>query len=324
MSSEGHLVALTKPLLEQGHYVSTSSWKYPGWKSLVYRKPYASQKAFAAGCLAEYAETFPTVGVDATFYAWPSRRTLADWAAQTPAHFRFGFKVTEDATVKRWPKHARYGARAGKDNTAFLDAEAVKAKFLAPLEPLGDKVGPLMFEFGTFAKSDVADAAAFAGMLDGFLARLPKGPAYAVEIRNRTFLTPDYFGCLARHGVAHVYNSWTRMPAIGEQLRLPGSVTSGTLVVRALLVPGTTYEGAVEAFQPYDRIQAPSPQLRQDVADVIATARERKARAFIFVNNRAEGCAPLTIAAIAAQAGVAVPTDAPTPGIDFRTGAGVD
>ena len=41
-------------------------------------------------------------------------------------------------------------------------------------------------------------------------------PRYGVEVRTESLLGPDYFACLRRHGVAHVFSSWTRMPAIGE------------------------------------------------------------------------------------------------------------
>ena len=72
-----------------------------------------------------------------------------------------------------------------------------------------------------------------------------------------------YFAVLREHGVAHVFNSWTRMPPIGDQLDLPGSVPGPFLVARALLRPGRTYDEAVDAFAPYDRIQEPNPKLRR-------------------------------------------------------------
>ena len=75
-----------------------------------------------------------------------------------------------------------------------------------------------------------------------------------------------YFAVLREHGVAHVFNSWTRMPPIGDQLDLPGSVSGPFIVARALLRPGRTYDEAVDAFAPYDRIQDPSPPLRRDLA----------------------------------------------------------
>jgi len=105
---------------------------------------------------------------------------------------------------------------------------------------------------------------------------------------------------LARHDVAHVFNSWTDMPAVSEQQALAGSVTSSKLVgARFLLRPGRTYEQAVKAFSPYNRIQDAYPDGRQAAANLIKQAiSQAQRRALIFVNNRFEGCSLETIAAI--------------------------
>jgi hypothetical protein len=120
-----------------------------------------------------------------------------------------------------------------------------------------------------------------------------------VEIRNEEFLTPMYFAVLREHGVAHVFNSWTRMPSIGDQLDLPGSLSGPFLVARALLRPGRSYDEAVDVFAPYDRIREPHPPLRHDLARLVETAVRTRIPAYLLVNNRAEGSAPLTIAEVA-------------------------
>jgi hypothetical protein len=122
---------------------------------------------------------------------------------------------------------------------------------------------------------------------------------YAVEIRNEEFLTPMYFAVLREHHVAHVFSSWTRMPSIGDQLDLPGSVSGPFLVARALLRPGRSYDEAVDVFAPYDRIREPNPPLRRDLARLVETAVRTRIPAYLLVNNRAEGSAPLTIAEVA-------------------------
>ena len=88
----------------------------------------------------------------------------------------------------------------------------------------------------------------FAQWLDEFLGKLPTEGEYAVEIRNEDFLGPAYFAVLREHGVAHVFNSWTRMPEIGAQLDRPGSLTARFLVARALLKTGQSYSEAVDQF----------------------------------------------------------------------------
>src|ERR1043166_1935585 len=89
------------------------------------------------------------------------------------------------------------------------------------------------------------DAAGFLDRLEQFLAKLPRGWPYAVEIRNADLLGPEYLAMLARHNVAHVFNAWTRMPTLAEQAAMPGAFTADFTVVRALLRKGRTYEQAV-------------------------------------------------------------------------------
>src|SRR5678815_4009691 len=111
-----------------------------------------------------------------------------------------------------------------------------------------------MFEFSRFHPSDYEHGRDFLADLDAFLGKLPPGWPYAIEVRNREWLVPEYFACLARHRVAHVFNSWDAMPPVSEQMALEGSVTNPQLVAaRFLLKPGRKYEEAVKTFSPYDK-----------------------------------------------------------------------
>ena len=157
----------------------------------------------------------------------------------------------------------------------------------------------LIFEFGTFAQRDFATPGEFLGRLDGFLWGLPRGWRYAVEIRNRDYLIPDYFGVLARHNVAHVFNAWTRMPALTEQIAIPDAFTADFSVTRALLSKGRTYEQAVNAWEPYEKIREPDPPTRTALRAIAERALGKRQRAYVFVNNRLEGNAPATIEAVA-------------------------
>jgi uncharacterized protein YecE (DUF72 family) len=138
----------------------------------------------------------------------------------------------------------------------------------------------------------------FLGELDPFLTALPRDFRYAIEIRNPEFLDREYFGALHRHGVAHVFNAWTRMPELSVQTQLPDVYTAGFTVARALLRRGRPYEQAVAQFSPYQNVQDPNPAVRQALRDMISRARKRHEPSYIFVNNRLEGNAPQTIEAI--------------------------
>lgn len=280
-------------------FIGGSSWKYEGWLGQIYsRSRYQvrgrfSKKLFDETCLSEYATVFPTVCGDFAFYQFPTPAFWARLFRQTPETFRWGFKVPEQITVPVWPTHPRYGAQAGRENPAFLDAALFGQSFLGALEVHREQVGVLIFEFRTL--HGVSD---FVKALDPFLARLPAGWRYAVEIRNAEFLAPDYFACLRAHRVTHVYNAWSRMPEMGAQMAMPESRTADLIVARALLRRGRLYEEAVQTFAPYDRVREVNEPVRRALRELVEMARVDGRPAFIFVNNRLEGNSPGTIVAI--------------------------
>lgn len=303
-------------LADKGVYIGTSSWKYAGWRGMLYdesRYLYRGKVAesrFEKQCLSEYAEVFKSVCVDGAYYRFPDRRYLEGMVSQVPEDFLFGFKVTDEITVKRFTNLPRFGERAGKPNENFLNADLFAHAFIQPCEAFKRNVGLLMFEFSHFYPSDFARGRDFMDALDQFLDRLPKGWPYGVEIRNRQFLHPDYFAMLARHGVAHIFNNWADMPSVAEQMAQPGSLTNpGLCGARFLLAPGRKYQEAVDLFSPYDRVKEPNTEARAAGARLIqqgAAVGREKGRTFIYVNNRLEGNALSTIAAMMEQASVSV------------------
>jgi len=303
-SPRERLAARLAELAAQGIYLGTSSWKYEGWIGQIYtRERYAtrgrfSQKKFETECLAEYSEVFPAVGGDFSFYQFPSRDYWRRLFSLASPRLLFGLKVPEEITVKEWPGHARYGGRAGKANEHFLDADLFQRAFLEPLEPYAAQVGVLIFEFGTMGKRHYESVEPFAADLRRFLAALPAGWRYAVEIRNREYLDEPYFDALRGRGAAHVFSSWTRMPPIEEQVKIEAAYTADFLAARALLRHGRTYEQAVKQFEPYDRVQEVNEGARSALRALIERARQRRQMAFLFVNNRLEGNAPSTIQAV--------------------------
>jgi len=257
-------------LASQGVFIGTSSWKYEGWLGQLYtpsRYEYRGKVAktrFERDCLAEYAEIFETVCVDSAYYNFPSRDYLHKLADAVPDDFRFGLKVTDVITIRKFPNLARFGTKAGEPNRDFLNAELFATAFLKPCEEIRNKVGVLIFEFSRFWPSDYEHGRDFVSVLDAFLGKLPNGWPYAIELRNKHWLQAEYFGCLARHGVSHVFNSWDAMPSVGEQMALPCSRTNPSLIAaRFLLKPGRKYEDAVKAFAPYDSTKEINQEARQ-------------------------------------------------------------
>lgn len=296
-----HLAERLAALAAQRIYIGGSSWKYEGWLGQVYRRERYlsrgrfSRKLFEAECLKEYSELFPTVCGDFAFYQFPTEEFWKKMFAQVPDHFRFAFKVPEQITCKVFPTHPRYGAQAGRENEAFLDAHVFQEMFVRPLLPHQKKTALLIFEFGAFGPRSFKDVDEFVGRLDPFLAKLPPAFRYAVEIRNPGFLARNYFQCLRAHNVAHVYNAWAKMPELCEQIAIPDSATADFQVCRALLRRGRVYEEAVDAFAPYREVQDPNPEARESMRVLIGRAKEDKQFFFLFVNNRLEGNSPATI-----------------------------
>jgi uncharacterized protein YecE (DUF72 family) len=289
-----------RSLAQENIWIGTSSWKYPGWLDQIYnRERYqtrgkVSQKRFQAECLAEYAETFPIVCGDFSFYQFPSPEFWQKLFASAPPGLQFALKVPEEVTAEVFPRHARYGPRAGMVNESYLNADALAALFLEPLERYRERIGPLIFEFGARG----ASPREFAGKLDPFLAALPPTFRYAVEVRNREYLQPRYFEILRQHRAAHVLNAWTKMPLLSEQIAMPDAFPADFTVVRALLRQGRAYEDAVQQFTPYDQVRDENPEARDALRAVIRRMREERRAAYIFVNNRLEGNAPETIRAV--------------------------
>jgi uncharacterized protein YecE (DUF72 family) len=168
----------------------------------AYRGKFAESR-FENNCLTEYAEVLKTVCVDGAYYRFPDQKYLSGLVSQVPEDFQFAFKVTDEITIKRFPQHPRHGARAGKANEQFLNAGLFANTFINPCEPFRKNIGLLMFEFSRFYTSDYQHGREFVADLDGFLAALPKGWPYGIELRNKDWLQPEYFGCLARHGISH-------------------------------------------------------------------------------------------------------------------------
>ena len=91
------------------------------------------------------------------------------------------------------------------------------------------------------------------------------------------------------------------MPPLNKQIEIAEEFTTSFTVVRALLRAGRSYEQAVEAFAPYDRIQDENPKTREAIKEFIKRARRKREPAYLFINNRLEGNAPMTIKAILEQ-----------------------
>jgi uncharacterized protein YecE (DUF72 family) len=286
-------------------YLGTSTWAFPGWKGVVYKRNYKSQKDFTANSLAEYATIpwFRTVCIDSLFYTPPKPEVLARYASMVPDSFRWVSKVWERITIAVYPKHPRYGAYAGQRNPDFLNVrlfeDAVLSAYRDP--SVMARTGPLVLQFPPFSER-VMPYSEFIDRLAAFLKAASSDFQYGVEVRNPELLVKEYFTALNEAKVAHCFNHWNSMIPLHLQMRAAaeaGGLTADFYIARLLTPLGTSYQNAEEIFEPYDRVQAPNPQMRGDVIRLVRRALGTGKRAFVTANNKAEGNSPLTMVSIA-------------------------
>ena len=284
----------------------TSSWTYPGWSGTVYKDvaAYGAPQRFTELSLTEYARDprFRCAGADNMYYMPPShRRALlkkyADQLSKLKEPIVLCPKVWHGVTVNRYsPLQQKQWRLPSEVNGSFLDASVFLHDVAEPLlDELGTFLGPLILEI---QENDIHEAE-FCTLLDAFLRTVRSqydGPL-AVELRTSNHLTPRYLRVVHDHGVAHVLNSWTRMPAVGlqwEKLRALGAIDWPFFLVRALLRPGMRYEDA-SIFDPYDRLITRAPDVRADILRVLREAPQDRT-CYVLANNHLEGHSPGTIA----------------------------
>jgi uncharacterized protein YecE (DUF72 family) len=281
-------------------HLGGSTWSFPGWAGLVWDRSYSQSKLAREG-LAAYARhpLFRGVGVDRTHYAPVEAAELAVYRQAVLPGFQFLVKAHEACTVAHWPDHDRYGVHRGTANPLFLDPAYAADQVVAPfVEGIGERGGALLFQF---APQSLGSPGQFAERLRAFLAALPRGPVYAVELRNRELVTAEYGDALAAVGACHCHNVHPRMPDIRAQGRLSESDRGPMTIIRWLLGAGLTYEEAGRRYAPFNRLAAPDPASRQAVAD-LARAAVAAGRPFLCtINNNAEGSAPLSAVELARE-----------------------
>jgi len=224
------------------------------------------------------------------------RRISFDDLTQIPEDFQMCFKVWEEITIPSYAKQVRYGPRAGQSNPRFLNAKLCNELVLSPYREaqFQPHAGPFLFEFQRHGMSTEE----FCSRLDGFFSQLPKEFCYAIEIRNAGLLGAEYHKVLETHGVAHVYNHWSYMPSLAEQHARMGNFTAPFTVLRLRTPLQISYEAAKKRAEPYTKIVGELPKMRRETVELVRKAVAENRRAYVLVNNRAEGNAPLTIQAL--------------------------
>jgi uncharacterized protein YecE (DUF72 family) len=154
--------------------VGTSGYSYDGWKGHFY-----PEKIAAKDMLRFYAEHFPTVEINNTFYRMPKEALLAGWADQVPEHFRFVIKAPQRIT------HIKRLKDCGDPLTYLVRATST----------LGARLGPILFQLPPNFRKDVP-------RLESFFDAMPERRPVAVEFRHASWFDDEVYEVLRGQGAA--------------------------------------------------------------------------------------------------------------------------
>ena len=169
-------------------------WTFEPWETSFYPEKLANAKQL------QYASRqVPTIEVNGTYYSSFKPNTFAKWASESPEGFVFSLKGN------RFVTNRRVLAEAGESMMRFLESG---------VSELGEKLGPILWQFAPTKKFDPEDFGAFLSLLpekqDGVTLR------HAVEVRHDSFVVPEFVALADKHNVAIVYADHATYPAIAD------------------------------------------------------------------------------------------------------------
>ena len=269
-----------------GLRLGTSSWSFPGWRGLVWQDELPAEILSRHG-LPAYA-THPllrTVSIDRTYYRLPERGVLGAYAEQVGPDFRFVVKA---------PMQVGSARVRGEPNPHALDPTWVRDAVAPRLQELGDGLGAVLLQIPPQHPDAFGDR--FYHRLAAVLAvPLP----WVVEVRTEAWFGADLAAVLDDTGALPCLSVHPRMPDLRTQWATLRMGQRAALHVRWNLNVGSDYQRAKDRYAPFDRLVDENPTTRGQLARAIHWMLERDRPAWVVANNKAEGCAPLTLEALA-------------------------
>jgi uncharacterized protein YecE (DUF72 family) len=182
-------------MTSQSHIrIGIGGWTFAPWRGTFYPKglTHAKELAYASGRLT-------SIEVNGTFYRTQSPATFRKWASEVPDGFVFAIKGSRFVTNRRVLKEA------GESIERFLDSGVTE---------LGDKLGPLLWQFAPFKKLDAADFGGFLELLPGTFNG--QKLRHVVEVRHDSFKTPEFIALLRSFKTPVVYTDHATYPNIAD------------------------------------------------------------------------------------------------------------
>jgi uncharacterized protein YecE (DUF72 family) len=247
--------------------IGTSAFTAAGWPGIFYpdgMKP--------AEYLSYYATKFDTVEVDSTFYRTPSMATVQGWRDKTPSGFVFAAKVPQVITHEK----------------VLVDCDEEFNQFVRTIDLLGEKLGPLLFQFGYFNKNGFIGVNDFLARLVPFLKKLPTDHKFVVEIRNKSWLVPHFIDTLREHRVALALIDQSWMPRPLQWFEKIDPVTADFAYVRLL---GDRKEIEKET-KIWNKIIVDRSSELKEWAGILGRL---KVPIYVYANNHYAGYGPATV-----------------------------
>jgi uncharacterized protein YecE (DUF72 family) len=252
---------------ERQFWIGTSAFTAHGWLGTFYPKDLPPRDY-----LTHYAEKFDTVELDSTFYRTPSLQTVKGWNAKTPPGFLFAAKVPQVITHEK----------------VLVDCDAEFKQFVEVMVNLGDKLGPLLLQFGYFNRKAFAGVNDFLTRLKPFLKKLPKGHQFAVEIRNKNWRVPQFVEILSERGVALALIDQSWMPRPADWCRGLDPLTADFTYVRLL----GDRKGIEEQTKVWNKVIVNRSRELSEWTDMLSTL---KIPIYTYCNNHYQGYGPATV-----------------------------
>jgi uncharacterized protein YecE (DUF72 family) len=250
--------------------LGTSAFTAVGWPGTFYPDNLPEREY-----LSFYATKFDTVEVDSTFYRTPAFTTVKGWSSKTPSGFIFAAKVPQRITHEK----------------VLVDCDKEFSEFLKAMDALGEKLGPLLFQFGYFNKKAFVGVNDFLARLKPFLKKLPHDHRFAVEIRNKTWLVPQFVEALRERGVALALIDQAWMPRPAQWFEKFDPITADFTYVRWL----GDRKGIEEKTKVWDKIIVDRKAELGEWVEVLKTVHKRKIQILALANNHYAGYGPGTI-----------------------------
>lgn len=268
--------------------LGTSSWSEKGWVG-----PFYPAGTKPADFLAYYATQFATVEADNTYYRVPSRSMVQNWRERTPDGFELAAK---------FPRSIVHAGKGEKPDGALIlsgdDAKRETHAFLDVMRELGPRCGPLVLQFPYLNKTAFATPRAFLDRLAPYLASLPRTFRYAVEVRNKNWLTEELTSVLREHQVALVLVDLVYMPHPAD-LELDLLTTDFTYV--RLIGDRDAVEAKTKTF---DHIVIDQSARLERWARLVERLQSKLEKTYAYANNHFAGHGPETIREFARRLGV--------------------